>query len=247
MTSKRPLILITPSDHVFDTENEFRPKFELYKNYARAIYSAGGIPVICAETDLAEEYAECCAGLVVPGGKGIHPSRYGGTFKEQWVIPGATNIPRDEMEFAVFEEFYKRKKPIMGICHGFHLINVALGGSLILNFPPSVGEEHVNGCDHMVNAVPGSLVHRLFGDRFEVNSYHRNTLDRIGDGIIITSRSDKGIIESFEHETLPIYGYQWHPERARNDQQVPNPYHGPDMTPVFSDFVDRCRNAEINA
>ena len=98
-----------------------------------------------------------------------------------------------------------------------------------------------SGGDHMVNAVPGSLVHRLFGDRFEVNSYHRNTIDRLADGLIVTSRSDKGIIEFFEHETLPFFGYQWHPERARDDQQVPNPYRGPDMTPVFEDFVKRCQ------
>lgn len=81
----------------------------------------------------------------------------------------------------------------------------------------------------------------LFGARFEVNSYHRNTLDRLGEGIVVTSRSDKGIIESFEHESLPLFGLQWHPERARDDQQVPNPYRGPDMTPVFEDFVRRCR------
>lgn len=113
MNSRRPLILIAPSDHTFDTEYERRPKFELYKNYARAVYAAGGIPIMCVETDLAAEYAEICDGLVVPGGGGIHPSCYGGTFKEQWLIPGATNIPRDEMEFALFREFCDRKKPIM--------------------------------------------------------------------------------------------------------------------------------------
>ena len=241
MNSKKPVILIAPSDHVFDSEYERRPKFELYKNYARAIYAAGGVPVMCTETDLAEEYAELCGGVMFTGGGGIHPSCYGGTFKEPWLIPGATNIPRDEMEFALFHAFCSRKKPIMGICHGFHLINVAMGGSLILNFPKDVGEEHVNGCDHMVNAEPGSLVYKLFGARFQVNSYHRNTLDRLGDGITVTSRSDKGIIESFEHESLPLFGYQWHPERARADQQVPNPYRGPDMTAVFEDFVCRCR------
>ena len=239
MNSKKPVILIAPSDHVFDSEYERRPKFELYKNYARAIYAAGGVPVMCTETDLAEEYAELCGGVMFTGGGGIHPSCYGGTFKEPWLIPGATNIPRDEMEFALFHAFCSRKKPIMGICHGFHLINVAMGGSLILNFPKDVGEEHVNGCDHM--AEPGSLVYKLFGARFQVNSYHRNTLDRLGDGITVTSRSDKGIIESFKHESLPLFGYQWHPERARADQQVPNPYRGPDMTPVFEDFVCRCR------
>ena len=75
------------------------------------------------------------------------------------------------------------------------MINVALGGSLILNFPKDIGEEHVNGGDHMVNAVPGSLVHKLFGDRFEVNSYHRNTIDRLAEGLVVTSRSDKGVID----------------------------------------------------
>ena len=56
MNSRRPLILIAPSDHTFDTEYERRPKFELYKNYARAVYAAGGIPIMCVETDLAAEY-----------------------------------------------------------------------------------------------------------------------------------------------------------------------------------------------
>ena len=84
MNSRRPLILIAPSDHTFDTEYERRPKFELYKNYARAVYAAGGIPIMCVETDLAAEYAEICDGLVVPGGGGIHPSCYGGdVYKRQ--------------------------------------------------------------------------------------------------------------------------------------------------------------------
>ena len=109
MRDKRPLIVIAPSDHTFDSGYERRPKFELYKNYGRSIYAGGGIPVICAETDLAEKYAEICDGLMFTGGGGIHPSRYGGTFKERWVIPGATNIPRDEMEFALFDAFCSRK------------------------------------------------------------------------------------------------------------------------------------------
>ena len=138
MTEKRPLILIAPSDHSFDTAYEHRPKFELYKNYARAVYAAGGLPVMCVETDAAAEYAELCDGMLFTGGGGIHPNRYGGTFKEQWVIPGATNIPRDDMEFALFDEFCARKKPIFGICHGFHLINVAMGGSL----DEIIGKQH---------------------------------------------------------------------------------------------------------
>ena len=67
MSDKRPLILIAPSDHTFDSEYERRPKFELYKNYGRSIYAGGGIPVICAETDLAEKYAEICDGLMFTG------------------------------------------------------------------------------------------------------------------------------------------------------------------------------------
>ena len=99
----KPLILIAPSGHDFDADAESRPRFTLFKNYAHAIVLAGGVPVMAATDAQAEEYARLCDGFLLTGGAGIHPSRYGGTFSEQWTVKGATNIPRDNMEFPLFE------------------------------------------------------------------------------------------------------------------------------------------------
>ena len=238
---KKPLILIAPSGHDFDPDSENRPRFTLFKNYAHAIVLAGGIPVMAATGEEPEEYADLCDGVMFTGGAGIHPSRYGGIFHEQWTVKGATNIPRDNMEFPLIEAFLQRKKPIFGICHGQHLINVALGGTLELNFPKNVGEEHQSGCCHMVKAEPDSVVGRLYGEEFMVNSYHRNRVLKLGEGLRVTAVSPAGVIEAIEHESLPILGVQWHPERAVSSMQAATPAGGPEMVSLFEYFLGLCR------
>lgn len=215
--------------------------------YMNAIMAAGGIPVMMGCTRLAAEYAEMADGLLITGGESVHPARYHDTFNNlaggdaaiAHNLKAGCNTTRDEMEFAAFEEFFKRQKPIMGICRGHQLVNAALGGHNMLNFPRYHAVEHSEGIQHEVTAEPGTILEKLYGPKFMVNSFHRDCADGVGPNVKIAAKSPDGIIEAIEHETLPIFSVQFHPERMRGD--APNPAFGPDGTKLFEYFVGLCK------
>lgn len=222
------------------------PSFILNTAYMNAIVAAGGVPVMMGSTKLAAEYAEMADGLLITGGESVHPSRFGDTFNNladgdanvAHNLKAGCNVIRDEMEFAAFEEFFKRKKPIMGICRGHQLVNAALGGHNMLNFPRKHAVEHSEGIQHEIVAEDGSILNRLYGPKLLVNSFHRDCADAVGPDVKVTARSLDGIIEAIEHKALPVFSVQFHPERMRGD--APNPAFGPDGTELFKYFVDLC-------
>ena len=232
----KPWILVG-CEHGYDEEMH-TDRFVLNKNYTRAVSAAGGIPVMPADPCKAAEYAEFASGLLLTGGSGVHPARYGDVFFDDDSMKGS-NAVRDAMEFALLDEFIKRKKPVMGICRGHQLINVYFGGKLIQNFPKQKQVEHQMGITHKVIAEPDSIVYRLFGREFNTNSHHRDGVTEAGKGLKITARSADGIPEAVEHGSLPVFGVQWHPERTRGDMM--NPPDGPDMTPLFTYFISLCK------
>ena len=108
----------------------------------------------------------------------------------------------------------------------------------MLNFPRKHPAEHSEGIQHEIETVPGSILDRLYGQKFLVNSFHRDCADGVGPNVKITARSTDGIIEAIEHEELPIFSVQFHPERMRGD--TPNPAFGPDGTRLFEYFIGMC-------
>lgn len=233
---RKPVIMIT-CEHGYDNEMH-TDRFVLNKNYARAISAAGGLPLIPIDACEAELYSEMADGLLLTGGSGVHPARYGDVFFDDDSMKGS-NAVRDEMEFALLAKFVEKKKPVMGICRGHQLINVFFGGKLIQNFPKQKHIEHQMGITHKVIAEPGSLVEKLFGKEFYTNSHHRDGITEPGKEIWITAWSADGIPEAIEHKELPIIGVQWHPERTRGEQM--NPPMGPDMSPLFEHFISVCK------
>lgn len=182
---------------------------ESYGFYVDAIHALGAEPTRMYCPSVSTDYD----GLIVCGGVDVHPSRYG----EE--IDGAVNMDeeRDAAEIALVEAFLKAGKPILGVCRGYQLLNVIFGGTLVQHLPNAL--EHstaLAGRDiiHDVTATPGSIAEKLYGTRFAVNSWHHQAVKRIGDGFKVTMRSAfDDVIEGYEHESLPIFGVQWHPER----------------------------------
>ena len=209
-------------------------------NYCNAIIQAGGLPLISALAD-AEEYAELADGIVFTGSNcDISPSLYG---QENRKSENCTTA-LDDMELKLFDAFSKRNKPILGICRGIQIINVALGGTLVQDIPEEIPRLTVHHkiyqkdtLSHPVNAQTGSLFHQLFGREFVTNSYHHQAVLNCGAGLIPTVRTEEGIIEAVEHESKPIFAVQWHPERAIGQEQQALT----DMRPLFRHFVDLCR------
>jgi putative glutamine amidotransferase len=149
--------------------------------------------------------------LLLLGGVDPAPCLYG-----QEILHESVEIDhrRDELEMAVIPMFIQAKKPVFGICRGLQILNVALGGSLWQDLPSQKGVNHSGGIRHELVNTPGMFAHRLWGKTHEANSYHHQAIDRLAPGLQAASRASDGTIEAVQHERLPIYAVQWHPERA---------------------------------
>lgn len=236
----KPVILIT---HKFEKDPLPFGVGQIYSirsNYCQAVAQAGGIPIISALGD-AEDYAQLADGIIFTGSScDIEPHRYGQENRKS----AQCDPVLDDMELALFQSFLQRKKPILGICRGHQLVNVALGGDLIQDIEDEVknltvhAEVYAKNTEaHQVCAKDGSLFHDLFGSRFSTNSYHHQAVKDCGRGLIPTVTTEEGVIEALEHETLPIFSVQWHPERMIGDEQTDMP----NMLPLFRHFISLCK------
>ena len=202
-------------------------------NYESAVRHAGGVPLsgYCPSPDLS------CAGLLLCGGGDLDPALFGQ--EDRGADP--PDQERDRAELELISAFLSAGKPILGICRGMQMINIALGGSLIQNLSADVLPFHGRaGRDliHPLRTVEGSLIDRLYGPRLQVNSSHHQAVDRLGEGLTATAWSESGFAEVLEHQSLPILGVQFHPERMSWERRRPDTDDG---APILRWFVDQCR------
>lgn len=171
-----------------------------FPNYERALVQAGAVVRFGSPKG--------CDGLLLPGGGDIYPEFYGAT------IENCNNVDpkRDKDELALCRYFINQKLPILGICRGLQVLNVAFGGTLQQHI-----ENHcqVNGQDriHRTHCTTGQWLESLYGRCFSVNSAHHQSIQQLGSGLKAIQWSEDGVIEAISHQTLPVYGVQWHPER----------------------------------
>lgn len=210
--------------------------------YMTAIEKAGGIPIIipyCEKIDTIKAFAEICDGFVFSGGVDIDPSRYG---EERSEACGRAELLRDELEFCLFDEIIKTKKPLLAICRGCQFINVAFGGTLWQDIPSSLSTD-INhrqtepkfSHSHSVNIKDSSILHSIMGcNRIKANSFHHQAIKVLGKDLEVVATSDDGIIEAVYYTGEQyIRGYQWHPERLCDTDE----YH----QRIFDDFVKHCK------
>jgi len=177
-------------------------------------------------------------GLLLPGGWDVNPVRYGKTS-----IPEETiDDDLDAVQFPVLESFLKNGKPVLGICRGHQLLNVAFGGKLIQHLPNA--EKHASlpeGGDnaHIIRIRADSFLYPLYGAECRVNSTHHQAIETPGKGLRVTAVSEDGVAEAVEHESLPIWGVQFHPERLcfrfRREDAV-------DGSDVIRFFLEQCQS-----
>lgn len=202
---------------------------EKQANYAEALRACGMEPVFSLDV----KEAIGCDGLLLCGGGDMEPKWYGQEDR------GSKNFEplRDEMERMLVRDFVDAGLPILGICRGLQVLNVALGGSLVQDLPTAgthAWEESTGDKQHMVQAVPGSFLAELYGENFSVNSAHHQGADEIAPLFQVAARAEDGGIEALACPEKNIYAVQWHPERmmlarAREDTV--------DGTPVFTFFA----------
>ena len=203
-------------------------------NYIAAVEAAGGradaryLPA----PDLSYD------GLVLAGGEDIDPALFGQADCGSRGVDRA----RDEAELALLTAFFEAGKPVLAICRGHQVVNVWLGGDLIQDLNPSLAPFHGGGeADrvHLIKAVEGSLLHRLYGPVFPVNSWHHQGLGRLGRGLSAAARSEGGVVEAVEHETLPLISVQFHPERMAGAKARPDTVDGGSIFRAFLDLAQR--------
>jgi putative glutamine amidotransferase len=230
MSSARPLIGLTTSEMRNPVRDELLPHAEagreemvLNFHYMRAVTAAGGLPVVMSPQpiDAVPELVARLDGVLIPGGPDIDPSFYGHEPDDDL---GPTWPEVDRFEIAVVQEAERRELPVLAICRGMQLLNVAHGGTLFQHLPDHVGDDVVHRrrsledevAMHPVRVEAGSrLAAWLGGDRLQVNSYHHQAPRDVGDGLRATAWADDGVIEGLEGERST--GVQWHAEAMQAD------------------------------
>ena len=200
-------------------------------NYIAAVQRAGGIALILApDAELVEDPADALDlvdGVLLAGGADIDPASYG---EPRHPETGETMRERDDFEIAVTRGAIERDMPLLGICRGMQLLNVACGGTLHQHLPELFGhEDHrrvpgsFDGADHDVELVPGSLAARVAGETLHVTkSHHHQGVDRVGEGLLVSGRAvQDGLVETIEMpEKEFVLGVQWHPEADEQSRVV---------------------------
>lgn len=204
-------------------------------NYISAVKGCGGIPT----AEECPKYSPEYDGLILCGGGDIDPSYYGEEINGSRNI----NVERDEAEFELVKRFVEDGKPILGICRGCQVLNVAFGGTLYQDLANAC-EHSLTGKDvplHKVTAFKNSFLYDVYGESFITNSHHHQAVKDLAESFEVTMLAFDGeTVEGIKHKALDIFGVQWHPERMcfanlRADA-VDGKY-------VFEQFINLCNKS----
>jgi putative glutamine amidotransferase len=233
----RPLVAVTAGYAKAELE-----AFQLNRAYVRSVAAAGALPllVVPGTPDDAPLILDHVSGLLLTGGADVDPARFGEARHQsvRSVIP-----ERDAFELALVEEALRRDLPLLAICRGIQVLNVAAGGTLVQDIPSQVtgALNHSPGgkrweLAHDVELVPGSRLRTLLGGaaRLDVNSRHHQAVREVGRELVVAARSSvDGVIEGLESRTRHfVVGVQWHPEDyVERDSR---------FAPLFVEWVKAC-------
>lgn len=188
--------------------------------YSKAVISSGGVPLILppvGDKTHWDQLCELCDGFLFPGGEDIDPSLYG---EDILPVSGSVNIQTDLFWKWVYEYAVTRHKPILGICRGMQMINVAAGGSLYqdlsLRGQPSLlhNQKQERGDPiHWIRLKEGSVLARILGtEKTRTNTMHHQCIKEAGKGLEITAWAADGVSEGLENKDGSVLLVQWHPE-----------------------------------
>ena len=225
---KRPLIGISGSIRRFDGAD----RAGVNAAYVDSISKAGGIPVVLTPPigpAAAGAALDPLDGLVLTGGHDLDPQWYDAPRSPAL---GPVDPGRDEFELALFHAARDRGLPILGICRGLQLVNVAMGGTLYQDLPseqpgviqhdPAVAR---NSRTHVVRVSAGSRLHSaLDAATLDTNSFHHQAIKHLAPGLAVTARADDGVIEGVESEGSDdwLLAVQWHPEEFHHEADSPD-------------------------
>jgi putative glutamine amidotransferase len=193
---------------------------QLKQAYTRAIWEAGGVPLLLPNLPygVAQAYLDRLDGLLLAGGRDIEPSRYGDPETHPTV---ELDQPRDQFELPLVRAAHRRDMPILGVCRGIQVLNVALGGTLWQDLPgqsPTSVEHRQTArgdeATHNLRVTPRSRLARVLSrEEMRVNSFHHQAVRVVAKDLLAVGWSEDGIIEAVEDPRKPFaIGVQYHPE-----------------------------------
>lgn len=208
---KKIIVGITGNEQTV-ASNDGKPYDLVSRHISRAVVKAGALPVIIPVGSIEEskEYIPLLDKLILSGGQHVDPLFYD---EQKEHAQREYNLERDQFELALINEAIKQEKPLLGICRGMQLINVALGGSLHQTIK-SHWQNGVQGTSHSISIEEGSQLATILPNGFETNSFHLQSINRLGDSLMVTARDPRdGTIEAVESSKYTnVLGVQWHPE-----------------------------------
>jgi putative glutamine amidotransferase len=198
-------------------------RYRITADYAKAVLEAGGVPIVIPpQDDNDSELLELVDGVILSGGADLDPALYGDADRHPQTYD--VHELRDRFELSLLRKAVALNMPVLCICRGLQLLNVAFGGSLIQHISDQVDNplQHrqqelsilASSASHRVNLLPGSVTARIFGESsIEVNSLHHQSVRSIAPSLSVDGRAPDGVIEaaSFPDRAF-VCGVQWHPE-----------------------------------
>lgn len=207
---------------VWDVPASFLPAV-----YFQGVTAAGGVAVLLppqpVDPEIAERVLDSLDGLLITGGTDVDPAVYGQRPHSSTDQPARQ---RDAWEFALLRAALQRRLPVLGICRGAQVLNVALGGTLHQHLPDVIGHSGHRAGNAVfttlpVRTVPGTRLAALVGDSVDARCYHHQGIAELGAGLVVSGWDADGVVEALE---LPGPGFalavQWHPEESLDDLRL---------------------------
>lgn len=210
-----------------------QPAALLPTNYVEAVAAAGGLPVLlppivpgdAAIDDAAATAVAALDALVLTGGPDIEPSRYGADVHAETDRP---RVERDAWELSLLRAAIDADVPVLAVCRGIQLLNVACGGTLHQHLPDVTDADASSHRPQLgtfggvaITVEPGSRLAGIVGEQVTGSCHHHQAIDRVGNGLVVTARATDGTVEAVEHTDTKrfVLGVQWHPEQD-NDTRL---------------------------
>src|SRR6266540_783904 len=216
----RPIVGITTYVASATFESWTEESAILPADYVRAIELAGGRPLLVPPSDDGvDETLDVLDALVFSGGSDLDPATYG---QEPHPETKGVVAERDRAELALLEAALARDMPVLAVCRGSQVLNVAVGGDLVQHLPDAVGHDehkHTAGeyADHDVDLEPETRLAALLGDHAPVKSHHHQGFGRLGSGLREAARAEDGTVEALEDPSRRFaLGVLWHPEAGED-------------------------------
>ena len=224
---------------IVNVEQDMR--INVHGAYGLSVERSGGVPLVLPyieSEEMIDAFIDLCDGFLFTGGADVEPPYYGEAKKDTC---GETEPNRDKLEMAVLNRALEVGKPILGICRGLQIINVAMGGTLYQDIPTEFETElshrqteEQNEPSHPIFIEDGTPLHSVVGKSEMIgNSFHHQAIKTLADGLAVSARASDGIIEAvYAPDKKYLRAYQWHPERL---------YRIEDNKALFDDFINACK------